>query len=39
LVIAGGLIAGLALSILLLPMLYVWIARPDDVLPEPELES
>jgi len=35
-VIVGGLISDLAMSILLLPTLYVWIARPDDQLPTPE---
>jgi cobalt-zinc-cadmium resistance protein CzcA len=33
-VIVGGLIADLIMSIFLLPTLYVWIARPSDVLPE-----
>jgi cobalt-zinc-cadmium resistance protein CzcA len=37
-VIVGGLIAGLCMSIFLLPTLYVWIAREDDILPEPEPE-
>jgi heavy metal efflux system protein len=37
-VIVGGLIAGLVMSIFLLPTLYVWIAREHDVLPEPELD-
>jgi heavy metal efflux system protein len=35
-VIVGGLIANLLLSVFLLPSLYVWIAGPHDVLPEPE---
>jgi heavy metal efflux system protein len=35
-VIVGGLIAALAMSIILLPTLYVWIARDGDKLPEPE---
>jgi cobalt-zinc-cadmium resistance protein CzcA len=35
-VIVGGLIADLVMSIFLLPTLYVWIARQDDVLPEAE---
>jgi len=35
-VIVGGLITNLAMSIFLLPTLYVWVARPDDILPEPE---
>ncbi len=37
-VIVGGLIAALIMSIFLLPTLYVWIAREDDVLPVPEPE-
>jgi cobalt-zinc-cadmium resistance protein CzcA len=37
-VIVGGLISDLVLSIFLLPTLYVWIARPNDVLPVPEPE-
>jgi len=36
-VIVGGLISDLALSIFLLPTLYVWIARDGDKLPEPEV--
>jgi len=35
-VIVGGLIADLLLSIFLLPTLYVWWARPTDRLPRPE---
>jgi heavy metal efflux system protein len=37
-VIVGGLIADLLMSIFLLPTLYVWIAREHDVLPAPEME-
>ena len=37
-VIVGGLIADLAMSIFLLPTLYVWIAGKHDVLPEREVE-
>jgi cobalt-zinc-cadmium resistance protein CzcA len=33
-VIVGGLMANLIMSIFLLPTLYVWVARRDDVLPE-----
>jgi cobalt-zinc-cadmium resistance protein CzcA len=33
-VIVGGLLAGLILSIFLLPTLYVWVAGDHDVLPE-----
>jgi cobalt-zinc-cadmium resistance protein CzcA len=35
-VIVGGLLAALLLSIFLLPTLYVWIARDGDKLPEPD---
>jgi len=35
-VIVGGLLANLVISIFLLPTLYVWFAREDDVLPAPE---
>jgi cobalt-zinc-cadmium resistance protein CzcA len=35
-VIVGGLIADLTMSIFILPTLYVWVARPDDKLPETE---
>jgi cobalt-zinc-cadmium resistance protein CzcA len=37
-VIVGGLMAVLAMSIFLLPALYVWIAREGDALPESDLE-
>jgi cobalt-zinc-cadmium resistance protein CzcA len=37
-VIVGGLIGALVISVFLLPTLYVWIARPDDILPTPETE-
>jgi cobalt-zinc-cadmium resistance protein CzcA len=37
-VIVGGLIGALVISVFLLPTLYVWVARPDDVLPIPETE-
>jgi len=37
-VIVGGLISDLAISIFLLPTLYVWMARERDVLPEVEGE-
>jgi cobalt-zinc-cadmium resistance protein CzcA len=37
-VIVGGLIGALLISVFLLPTLYVWIARADDVLPVPETE-
>jgi cobalt-zinc-cadmium resistance protein CzcA len=36
-VIVGGLISDLLLSIVLLPTFYAWIARNGDVLPEPEV--
>jgi cobalt-zinc-cadmium resistance protein CzcA len=35
-VIVGGLLAALLMSIVLLPTLYVWIAREGDKLPAPE---
>ncbi len=38
-VIVGGLIAALGMSVFLLPTLYVWIARDGDVLPEVENEA
>ncbi len=37
-VIVGGLIADLVMSIFLLPTLYVWISRDEDILPSPETE-
>ncbi len=37
-VIVGGLVGALAMSVFLLPTLYVWIARPTDVLPAPDAE-
>jgi len=36
-VIVGGLVADLLISVLLLPTLYVWMARPDDKLPAAEM--
>jgi cobalt-zinc-cadmium resistance protein CzcA len=38
-VIVGGLISDLAISIFLLPTLYVWMARHHDVLPMAEAEA
>jgi cobalt-zinc-cadmium resistance protein CzcA len=38
-VIVGGLLANLAISIFLLPTLYVWAAREDDLLPASEEEQ
>ncbi len=35
-VIVGGLISALIMSIILLPTIYVWIAREGDKLPDPE---
>jgi cobalt-zinc-cadmium resistance protein CzcA len=35
-VIVGGLIANLVIGVFLLPTLYVWVAREDDVLPAAE---
>jgi cobalt-zinc-cadmium resistance protein CzcA len=37
-VIVGGLIGALAINVFLLPTLYVWIARPSDILPPLEME-
>jgi cobalt-zinc-cadmium resistance protein CzcA len=37
-VIVGGLLAALLLSIFLLPTLYVWVAREGDKLPAPDAE-
>src|SRR6267154_1595394 len=37
-VIVGGLVGALLLSIFLLPTLYVWFARDGDKLPEPEAD-
>jgi len=37
-VIVGGLLAALMMSIFLLPTLYVWFAGEHDRLPEPEPE-
>jgi cobalt-zinc-cadmium resistance protein CzcA len=36
-VIVGGLMAALLMSLVLLPTLYVWIARDGDKLPQPEV--
>jgi cobalt-zinc-cadmium resistance protein CzcA len=38
-VIVGGLISDLLLSIFLLPTLYVWIAKEGDKLPKPEVTN
>ncbi|MGA2963101.1 MAG: CusA/CzcA family heavy metal efflux RND transporter [Candidatus Korobacteraceae bacterium] len=35
-VIVGGLLVALVIGLFLLPTLYVWMARPGDILPEPE---
>ena len=37
-VIVGGLVAALVLSVIVLPTFYVWIARDGDVLPATEEE-
>ena len=37
-VIVGGLVGALLMSVFLLPTLYVWIARSTDVLPAPDTE-
>ena len=38
-VIVGGLLANLVIGVFLLPTLYVWFAREDDVLPVPEISE
>jgi heavy metal efflux system protein len=38
-VIVGGLISDLVMSIFLLPTLYAWMAGPNDVLPEADLSE
>jgi cobalt-zinc-cadmium resistance protein CzcA len=38
-VIVGGLICNLVMSIFLLPTIYVWVAGSHDVLPMPESEE
>ena len=38
-VIVGGLIADLIISLILLPTLYTWLARPDDHLPAAEVNE
>jgi len=37
-VIVGGLMAVLAMSVFLLPCVYVWVARDTDTLPEPDAD-
>jgi len=37
-VIVGGLVGALVINVFLLPTIYVWIARKNDVLPEPEAQ-
>jgi cobalt-zinc-cadmium resistance protein CzcA len=38
-VIVGGLLANLLIGVFLLPTLYVWVARQDDILPSVELDE
>jgi cobalt-zinc-cadmium resistance protein CzcA len=38
-VIVGGLLANLVIGIFLMPTMYVWMARENDILPPPEGES
>ena len=38
-VIVGGLIANLIIGVFLMPTLYVWMARENDILPETDVES
>jgi cobalt-zinc-cadmium resistance protein CzcA len=35
-VIVGGLLANLVIGIFLLPTLYVWVARDNDIIPDVE---
>ena len=37
-VIVGGLLANLVIGIFLMPTLYVWMAREDDILPDVEID-
>jgi len=37
-VIVGGLVGALLISVFLLPTLYVWVARDTDILPKREME-
>ena len=37
-VIVGGLMLAMIMNVFLLPTLYVWVARDDDVLPPPEAD-
>ena len=37
-VIVGGLLVGLFLTLVMLPTMYTWVARPGDVLPQEEEE-
>ena len=36
-VIVGGLLANLVIGVFLMPTLYVWMARENDILPAPDL--
>jgi len=36
-VIVGGLMVAMVMNVFLLPTVYVWVARPHDRLPEPDL--
>jgi cobalt-zinc-cadmium resistance protein CzcA len=36
-VVFGGLLVAMAMNVFLLPTVYVWVARPHDKLPEPDL--
>jgi cobalt-zinc-cadmium resistance protein CzcA len=38
-VIVGGLMTSLVLSLFLMPTLYVWVAREGDTLPKPEVAN
>jgi cobalt-zinc-cadmium resistance protein CzcA len=38
-VIVGGLLANLVIGVFLLPTLYVWVARDNDVLPSSDVSE
>ena len=38
-VIVGGLIANLIIGVFLMPTMYVWMARKDDILPAVDVDS
>jgi cobalt-zinc-cadmium resistance protein CzcA len=38
-VIVGGLIANLIIGVFLMPTMYVWMARKDDILPAVDVDT